>query len=246
MSSASDIITITHSKSGASVGIHPYGATVVSYKSANGRENLFVSSLAKLDGSKPIRGGIPLVFPIHGPPPKAHSGSTMPPHGFARNNVWKVKEGSQHDMDSHSGISFTLDLKDVTNGRGEHNPWSIEQAKVDGTSCSLTLDVKIDEKELTTTLVIVNDGTDAFDFNSLQRTYFKVDNHAAQDPKECYVHGLGGFSTIDKVNEENTGKMASYDDDITFDVGEVDKVHLHSEDHNTIKVKIGVGDGKTI
>ena len=41
-----------------------YGATVISWKSSNGKENLFLSSKAYLDGSKPVRGGIPLVFPV--------------------------------------------------------------------------------------------------------------------------------------------------------------------------------------
>ena len=44
-----------------SAKIHLFGATVVSWI-CNGRENLFMSSLSKLDGSKSIRGGIPIVF----------------------------------------------------------------------------------------------------------------------------------------------------------------------------------------
>ena len=48
---------------GDSVEVLLYGATVVSWKS-NGKENLWVSSAAKLDGSKPVRGGIPVVFPV--------------------------------------------------------------------------------------------------------------------------------------------------------------------------------------
>lgn len=50
--------------SGESVTVYLYGATVASWKLANGEEQLFVSSKAKLDGSKPIRGGIPVVFPV--------------------------------------------------------------------------------------------------------------------------------------------------------------------------------------
>lgn len=48
---------------GDSVEVLTYGATVVSWKS-NGKENLWLSSAAKLDGSKPVRGGIPVVFPV--------------------------------------------------------------------------------------------------------------------------------------------------------------------------------------
>ena len=41
-----------------------HGATVISWKSGNGKENLFLSDKAHLDGSKPVRGGIPVVFPV--------------------------------------------------------------------------------------------------------------------------------------------------------------------------------------
>mmetsp|Transcript_24586 Transcript_24586/g.71914 ORF Transcript_24586/g.71914 Transcript_24586/m.71914 type:complete len:310 (-) Transcript_24586:221-1150(-) len=239
----SDILTVVHSKSGASVGVHKFGATVVSYKSASGRENLFVSRDAKLDGTKAIRGGIPLVFPIFGPP--KDSGSSMPQHGFARSNVWTVKEGSQHDEESHAGIALTLDLADSKAGRGENNPWSEAQAKTDGTNCRLTLDIKIDSTSLTTNLIVENTGTDGFDFNALQHTYLAVDGRAAEENDQCHVHGLGGYSIIDKVDPSKSGTAQSYDDDVTI-AGNVDKVHIHPEKHNTLKVKVGVGGGKTV
>lgn len=43
------------------VKIHLHGATVISW-TRQGKELLFLSSKALLNGSKPIRGGIPLVF----------------------------------------------------------------------------------------------------------------------------------------------------------------------------------------
>ena len=49
---------------GERVEILLYGATVISWKSASGKENLFLSSKSHLDGSKAVRGGIPLVFPV--------------------------------------------------------------------------------------------------------------------------------------------------------------------------------------
>ena len=48
---------------GESVEVLLYGATIISWK-AKGKENLFLSSKAHLDGSKAVRGGIPLVFPV--------------------------------------------------------------------------------------------------------------------------------------------------------------------------------------
>lgn len=48
---------------GESVEVLLYGATVISWK-RNGQEKLWLSEAAKLDGSKAVRGGIPLVFPV--------------------------------------------------------------------------------------------------------------------------------------------------------------------------------------
>lgn len=50
---------------GESVEILLFGATITSWKSG-GEEKLWLSSGAKLDGSKAVRGGIPLVFPVGG------------------------------------------------------------------------------------------------------------------------------------------------------------------------------------
>lgn len=49
---------------GESVEILLHGATVISWKDAKGDEKLWLSEKAVLDGSKAVRGGIPLVFPV--------------------------------------------------------------------------------------------------------------------------------------------------------------------------------------
>ena len=48
---------------GDSVEILLHGATILSWQS-RGRENLWLSEKAVLDGSKAVRGGIPIVFPV--------------------------------------------------------------------------------------------------------------------------------------------------------------------------------------
>jgi len=245
MSSTQDIVTVTHTKSGASCQIHKFGATVISYKSQDGRENLFMSHDAKLDGSKAIRGGIPLVFPIFGPP-ESGSGSTMPQHGFARTNEWTVVEGSQQDTDEHATLtlSFTLD-EHIIAGRGENNMWSVEQCKVDGTAVTLKYEITVAPTTLTTTMVVNNTGSDSFNFQMLTHTYFAVDGNASQKKDECYVQGLGGYSIVDKVDDAKTGTTQSYDDNVTLD-GETDRVYIHPEKHNAVHVTIGVGGGKSV
>lgn len=49
---------------GESLEILLHGATIVSWKDGKGEEKLWLSEAAKLDGSKAVRGGIPLVFPV--------------------------------------------------------------------------------------------------------------------------------------------------------------------------------------
>lgn len=49
---------------GESIIVLLHGATIISWKDKSGNEQLWLSEAAKLDGSKPVRGGIPLVFPV--------------------------------------------------------------------------------------------------------------------------------------------------------------------------------------
>lgn len=49
---------------GESATVSLHGATVTSWKSVDGQERLFLSEKAVMDGSKPIRGGIPICFPV--------------------------------------------------------------------------------------------------------------------------------------------------------------------------------------
>lgn len=50
---------------GETVEVLLFGATVLSWKDAAGNEKLWLSKDTKLDGSKGVRGGIPLVFPVY-------------------------------------------------------------------------------------------------------------------------------------------------------------------------------------
>lgn len=49
---------------GESITVLLYGATITSWQDKSGNDLLWLSEAAKLDGSKPVRGGIPLVFPV--------------------------------------------------------------------------------------------------------------------------------------------------------------------------------------
>lgn len=83
-------VLLTH-PSGASCELTRFGAHIVSWRaavpgasSAVPVERLWMSSLSALDGSAPIRGGIPIAWPQF-----ADVGA-MPLHGFARELQWTL------------------------------------------------------------------------------------------------------------------------------------------------------------
>jgi glucose-6-phosphate 1-epimerase len=161
--------------------IHDFGACLVSYKTGTGRECIFVSRDAKLDGSKAIRGGCPLVFPQFG-----QSDKSMPQHGFLRVNFWKADESTMYDNEDGAGITYTLDLKDVEQARG--GKWD-ENTSYD---CTCLFHVKIYSQSFSTKLEIKNTGENEFEFQTLLHTYYLVDGKAALDGSKCYVKGLEG------------------------------------------------------
>jgi glucose-6-phosphate 1-epimerase len=238
------ITELRHPLTGATCTIHEHGATVLSYVNAKGRDLLFVSNKAVLDGSKAIRGGIPLVFPIFGPPPnKAGSNegtekqSTMPQHGFARNNKWTLVGRPTIDVSVGTvGATFRLDLKDVSNGRGTDNPWATDALY----DVRLELTVEIHENgALTTELAVHNTGRAAFEFQALFHTYYRVSGGAALDPKLTYVHGLGGYSALDQLTLQT--KVMGADESVTIG-SEVDRIHTPPSDSTSAaNVTIGVG-----
>lgn len=86
-----------------------YGATVISWKSPDVEggeplERFFVSSKASLDGSKPVRGGIPIVFPVFGAPELPRF-SNLKQHGYARCSTWSFTSVL---VDDDSNISVKL------------------------------------------------------------------------------------------------------------------------------------------
>lgn len=159
--------------SGESATIHLYGATVTSWKLANGKEQLFVSEKAHLDGSKPIRGGIPVVFPVFGPPPQNHATSSLPQHGFARNSTWEFlgKSSSESLGKDYSGDdSVKLDF-------GLSRPMLSEEfQKAWPYDFGLVYSVTLTKEGLETSLQVQNKGSENFDFQVLLHTYFKIDD----------------------------------------------------------------------
>ncbi|WP_229509245.1 D-hexose-6-phosphate mutarotase [Massilia sp. CCM 8734] len=137
---------------GAQAIVTLYGAHLVSWQGADGAERLFCSAASRLDGSRPIRGGVPVIFPQF-----AERGAGMR-HGFARVVTWRLQE-------SGAGFAvFALASGDL--------PPALAQAWPHG--FALTLRVEVNGGVLALAFEVSNTGADAFAFSAALHTYFAV------------------------------------------------------------------------
>lgn len=209
---------------GESVEILLYGATVTSWKDASGNEKLWLSEAAKLDGTKPVRGGIPLVFPVFGPPPSTHATSSLPQHGLARTSRWEFLGKSTSEsasgaraVGSSSSSSAAADLSVKLDFGLSAGSVDEETRKLWGYSFGLIYSVTLNRDSLTTSLVVTNDDDKPFDMQVLMHTYFRV-----KDITAVSVTGLSGASYLDKVDGLKTKTESEANVKIT---GETDRVY---------------------
>lgn len=137
-----------------------------------------VSRRASFDGTHPIRGGIPVVFPqfCDG---KSHGGVSgalaLPWHGLARTEEWALLRAGDGTL--------TLELADTPATREVYNA-----------SFRLTMTITFDGTRLEQVVRGENTGAAAFEFQALLHTYF-----ACPAVEGVAVRGLRGVTLIDKL-----------------------------------------------
>lgn len=142
---------------GARASVTLYGAHLVSWQSADGKEHLFCSTRSALDGSRAIRGGVPVIFPQFN-----ERGPGMR-HGFARVSDWAlVDSGSEGGM---AFAVFALEPHDLAPERAQAWPHDF----------LLHLRVSVGGDKLAMALEVTNRGAEAFAFSSALHTYHLVD-----------------------------------------------------------------------
>jgi glucose-6-phosphate 1-epimerase len=72
----------------AEAEIYLQGAHIAHWAPRGEKPVLFVSSKTFLEPGKPIRGGVPIIFPWFG---ARSDGQPGPAHGFARTSLWTVE-----------------------------------------------------------------------------------------------------------------------------------------------------------
>ncbi|ODV96435.1 hypothetical protein PACTADRAFT_2728 [Pachysolen tannophilus NRRL Y-2460] len=174
-----------------SVKILNYGATIYSWK-VGGVDQLWLSSAAKLDGSKPVRGGIPLVFPVFGKS-QDEGFENLPQHGFARNSTWEfLGQTKENPPTVEFALSPDLANKDV------YSKW--DNGDNDFT---LILTVELDKDSLKTTIEVENTDKKPWKFNWLFHSYLAIN-----DITDTLINNLPGEYCYDQLLKETYQEKA--------------------------------------
>jgi len=214
-------ITIKTSNARAEIALH--GAHVYSWKIGDD-EQLFLSSASSISGPAAIRGGIPICFPIFGPPLAREPYLHLKQHGFARNVTWAfdgVEEG-----DDWIQARFSLNSK---------NP---EVQKVFKPDFEAIYRVKIHQRSLFTSLEVTNPGQSDLEIQALFHTYIRLPPQSL--PQDVRLKSLKGLEFADKVAKGNIATEER--DEVDFLAGEVDRVYSNVPS----EIEVNLGNGKRL
>ena len=196
----------------ASCHIALHGAHVTSYI-RNGVERFFVSEQAIMDGTKPIRGGVPICWPWFGqlhPDIQEHKIA----HGLVRNQPWRIL------AQTHSENTSSVTL----------SPSNLDQSLwPKGLSCIVKITLN---ESLEIRLTSINDSSEPITFTAALHSYFAV-----SDVSEIQ---LRGFGKAHQYIDNNSGLRYDFDDEIYPIHDEVDRVHLLPAPSTTIECDAAV------
>ncbi len=167
-------LTLTHAD-GAAVEIYLHGAHLTSWKDAAGHELFFLSKASNFAPDKPIRGGIPVIFPQFG------GQGPLPQHGLARTAAWTPVTTLVNTTTGAVEACLTLRDSDATRARWPH-------------AFALQLCFILAKSALTVQYTVTNPGDAPFDYSAVLHTYFRV-----ADIHRTALHGLQGIPLIDDL-----------------------------------------------
>jgi glucose-6-phosphate 1-epimerase len=213
---------LTHAN-GSSAEVHLFGGQVTSFRLPSGDEVLFMRPDAKLDGSKPIAGGIPLCWPLFGPPPQ---GSLLAQHGFARTLPWSVVRTTADVNPDYPEphVCLRLASNDATRTQWPHE-------------FEVLLEVTLKRDRLLLEFKVRNAGAQPLDFTAAMHTYVEVTDAASTAVR---VMGLQGCTFLDKVPDPKAPvRKEDKDEAIRFGEGLLDRVYLDTP--SEVQLEVGTG-----
>ena len=204
---------------GAQAIVTLYGAHLVSWVTADGKERLFCSERSAMDGSRAIRGGVPVIFPQF-----AERGDGMR-HGFARISTWRQGANAGRAGDGGAHASFILDPSDLAPPLKQAWPHAF----------ALELQVEVHGQELKLALDVRNRGSAPLQFAAALHSYLAVDDLAnvaidgvqretlaLEDKLDRIFNGVRGAITLRDGHTALTLEQAGFPDAVVWNPGAAD------------------------
>ena len=196
--------------------IYLQGAHLTQWTPRGGNPVIYLSPKSGFTPGKPIRGGIPVLFPWfgdrwNGKDFEAAHNIKSPLHGFGRVTVWNVdRVHLSPDGEVHTTLSLHPD--DLSRSLGyEH--------------FHATLEFRIGH-ELHMALTVTNTGTEPMPFEEGLHTYFAV-----ADVPAARIDGLRGSTYLDK--RDDFIRKVQRETQFAF-TRDVDQVHVHTSEPITL------------
>ena len=192
---ASGLVAARIASPAAEATIYMQGAHVTHWKPAGHAPAIFLSQRAEFAPGKPIRGGVPIVFPWFG---DRHDGKAGPQHGFARISVWELAFAAMAGDDLH--LAFTLAPNQLSHSLG-FDHFKLGYRVTVGRTLTLEMTVANDSGnggarpgQMSAAEVAALGAPLVFE--QALHTYYAV-----ADARRVAIDGLGGATYIDKVDD---------------------------------------------
>jgi glucose-6-phosphate 1-epimerase len=196
---ASGLVAVQVTAPAAEATIYLQGAHIAHWKPAGHTPAIFLSQRAEFAAGKPIRGGVPIIFPWFS---ERHDGKAGPQHGFARISEWTLGFAAMAGDEVH--LAFTLEPNELSQSLGfDHFKLGYRVSVGHALTLEMTVlndsgnggangggpaatTAKTDEATMGAPLV----------YEQALHTYYEV-----ADARQVSVDGLGGTTYIDKVDD---------------------------------------------
>lgn len=182
----------------AEAHLYLHGAHMTHFAPARQEPLLFMSNQSMFQPGKPIRGGMPVIFPWFGP-------RMAPSHGFARTRSW-TPESMIQQPGGEVVVTLRLEPDDETRALWDET-WVLRHRVTIGSALAMELEIE-------------NRGTAPFSCEEMLHTYFRV-----SDIRHVCVHGLANVEYIDQCDGKLRKRQDA--SPIAF-TGETDRDYLHT------------------
>lgn len=203
------VIEIKNQQASAKISLQ--GAHLLSWVPTGETEVIWLSTDARFEKGKSVRGGIPICWPWFG----AHAiHKYFPAHGFARTVIWNVASVKQLAT-GETQIKFTLHTEQLNS--------SLQIMWPHNTLVEYVLTIG---KNLTLQLITHNNGAENIVIGEALHTYFNIENI-----KVAKVQGLHGVTYLDKPDDFKP-KQQNANIEIA---GEIDRVYINAPNVTVIQ-----------